>query len=94
MKSKQVSKAVTARFSLQDYLSLQEEAEKRGCTIADIIRKSWSMYKDQKQISQHLSRFEQRQRATNFEMLCSVIGLQDGEREQALLQLKQRGVKW
>lgn len=42
MATKEVSKAVTARFPVQDYLKLQQEAEQHGCTIADVIRQAWT----------------------------------------------------
>ena len=94
MATKEVSKAVTARFPVQEYLRLQQEAEQRGCTIADVIRNAWSQHQQQDQVQQQLLRLEQRQRKSTFEMLCSVIGLQANEREQALRQLQQKGVKW
>ncbi|MBV1932028.1 MAG: hypothetical protein KUG71_09960 [Porticoccaceae bacterium] len=93
MRRKEVNKAVTARFSIHEYLLLQQEAEKRGCTIADVIRNAWSQYQQQHQVQQQLLRLEQRQRKTTFEMMCTVVGLQASEREQALKQLQQRGVK-
>lgn len=92
--SKQLDKAVTTRFSMEDYLSLQQEAERRGCAIADIIRKSWTHFQQQQQLHQHLLKLEQRQRKVTFEMLCSVVGLQANERQQAIEQLQQQGVKW
>jgi hypothetical protein len=94
VKNKETSKAVTARFPLRDYLQLQEEAERRGTTIAEIIRASWSDYQQQRQVQQHLTRLEMRQRKVNFEMLCAVIGLKIEERDQALAQLQRIGVKW
>lgn len=94
MATKEVSKAITARFPVQDYLRLQQEAEQRGCTIADVIRNAWSQYQQQHQVQQQLLRLEQRQRKTTFEMMCTVVGLQANEREQALKQLQQQGVKW
>jgi Lon protease-like protein len=89
-----VSRAVTARFPVQDYLLLQQEAEQRGCTIADVIRNAWSQFQQQQQIQQQLLRLEQRQRKMMFETLCVVIGLQASEREQALQKLQSMGVKW
>lgn len=89
-----MSKAVTARFPLQEYLKLQQEAERQGCTIADVIRQAWVQHQAQQQIQQQLLNLEQRQRETTFEMLCAVVGLQSSEREQALHQLRQLGVNW
>lgn len=94
MKANEASKAVTARFSMQDYLKIQEEAEQRGCTIADVIRNSWSEHQQQHQVKQQLLRLEQRQRKTIFEMLCVVVGLQPAERKAAIHRLKDLGMKW
>ncbi len=94
MQRKKVNKAVTARFPLQDYLRLQDEAEQRGCTIADVIRNAWSQYQQQHKVQQLLLGLEQRQLKFIFEMLCTVIGLQHQEREQALQQLQKLGIKW
>lgn len=94
MKHKEVSKAVTARFPVQDYLKLQEEAERRGSTIADVVREAWSQYQQERQVQQHLTRLEIRQRKVNFEMLCAVVGLKTDERDQVLAQLQSIGVKW
>ena len=92
--SKEISKAVTARFPQQEYLKLLDEAEQRGTTIADIIRTAWSNYQQQTQLQQTLLRLEQRQRKVNFEMLCTITGLQPEERQQAITELQSRGVKW
>jgi hypothetical protein len=92
--NQQLDKAVTARFSMEDYLRLQQEAERRGCAIADVIRKSWTHFQQQQQLHQLLLKLEQRQRKVTFEMLCTVIGLQADERQQAIQQLKQQGVEW
>ena len=94
MTTKGVNRAVTARFSAQDYLRLQQEAEQRGCTIADVIRKAWSQFQQEHQVQQQLLRLEQRQRKTTFEIICTVVGLQTNERKQALQQLQEQGVKW
>lgn len=94
MPLKEMNKAVTARFPTQDYLLLQQEAEKRGCTIAEVVRNAWRHYEQQQQMQQQLLRLEQRQRKSIFEMLCSVIGLQPHEREQAIEQLQQQGIQW
>jgi hypothetical protein len=92
--SKEISKAVTARFPQQEYLKLLDEAEQRGTTIADIIRTAWSNYQQQTQLQQTLLRLEQRQRKVNFEMLCTITGLQPEERQPAITELQSRGVKW
>ena len=50
----QFIKAVTARFPREDYLRLQAEAERRGCTIADVIRGAWKAYLELQQTQQLL----------------------------------------
>lgn len=94
MKARDVSKAVTTRFPMQDYLRLQQEAEQRGCTIADVVRGAWSQHHLQQQIQHRLSLFEQRQRKTFFEMLCAVVGLEPNERKEVVKLLQQKGIKW
>jgi hypothetical protein len=92
--NKTLNKAVTARFSGEDYLRLQTEAERRGCAIADVIRGAWTHYQEQRQLQQHLMKMEQRQRKVQFEMLCTVLDLAADERKQAAAQLVEKGVKF
>tara|TARA_Y100000782_G_C10155622_1_gene253452 strand:+ start:586 stop:996 length:411 start_codon:yes stop_codon:yes gene_type:complete len=88
--NKILNKAVTARFSNEDYLRLQTEAERRGCAIADVIRGSWTHYQQQQQ----LLKMEQRQRKVQFEMLCTLLGLNTDERKSAFASLQDKGVKF
>ena len=90
----ELNKAVTTRFPIQEYVKIQKEAEKRGTTIADVIRSSWYEQQQDNKFIQQLLRLEQRQRRTTFEMLCAAIGLKDHERNQALQELENNGVKW
>lgn len=92
--NKILNKAVTARFSNEDYLRLQTEAERRGCAIADVIRGSWTHYQQQQQLQQHLLKMEQRQRKVQFEMLCTLLGLNTDERKSAFASLQDKGVKF
>tara|TARA_Y100001937_G_scaffold89915_1_gene121609 strand:+ start:4179 stop:4460 length:282 start_codon:yes stop_codon:yes gene_type:complete len=92
--NKILNKAVTARFSNEDYLGLHTEAERRGCTIADVIRGSWTHYQQQQQLQQHLLKMEQRQRKVQFEMLCTLLGLNTDERKNAVASLQDKGVKF
>lgn len=94
MKHNDVTKAVTARFPAQEYYRLQQEAENRGSTIADVIRDCWQQRLHQQHIEQHLMRLEQRLYKAQFEMLCEIINLPSGEREQARQALRRRGVQW
>jgi hypothetical protein len=92
--NKNLNKAVTARFSGEDYTRLQTEAERRGCAIADVIRGSWTHYQEQQQLQQLLLKLEQRQRKVHFEMLCAVMDLASDERKQAATKLFEKGVKF
>ena len=92
--NKTLSRAVTTRFSAEDYLRLQTEAEQRGCAIADVIRGSWTHYQQQQQLQQHLLKMEQRQRKVQFEMLCTLLGLNTDERKSAFASLQDKGVKF
>ncbi|NQZ26216.1 MAG: hypothetical protein HRT55_07870 [Colwellia sp.] len=92
--SKPLDKAVTVRFSKEDHLLLLQQSELRGCSVADMIRKSWAHYQQQQQIQQLLLRLEQRQRKNTFEMLSTTLGLKADERQHAMKQLHELGVKW
>lgn len=94
MPSKDLSKAVTARFPAHDYFSLLQEAERRGCTIADVIRDAWFQCQQLNHIQQQLLQLENRLIKANFDIFCTVIGLQEDEREQALKNLQKIGVRW
>ena len=91
---KPLNKAVTTRFTNEDFLRLQQEAESRGCAVADVIRKSWNHYQQQQQLHQHLLSQERRQYKVTFTMLCVTLGLKKEERQQAIEQLKALGVSW
>tara|TARA_Y100000296_G_scaffold87092_1_gene129767 strand:- start:7226 stop:7507 length:282 start_codon:yes stop_codon:yes gene_type:complete len=92
--NKKLNKAVTTRFSGEERVSLQIEAERRGCTVADVIRSSWTHYQEQQHLQQLLLKLEQRQRKVQFEMLCTILDLAESDRKQALTQLHEKGVKF
>ena len=92
--NKNLNKAVTARFSNEDYLRLQTEAERRGCAIADVIRGSWTHYQEQQQLQQLLLKMEQRKRITDFEMLATFFESSDAERKEKKQSLFNKGVKF
>jgi hypothetical protein len=92
--NKILNKAVTARFSREDYLHLQTEAERRGCAIADVIRSSWTHYQEQQQLQQLLLKMEQRKRITDFEMLATFFESTDAERKEKKQSLFNKGVKF
>lgn len=92
--NKILNKAVTARFSNEDYICLQTEAEERGCTVADVIRGSWTHYQEQKKLQQLLLKMEQRQRKFQFELLSVFFESSDEELNHMKDTLKAKGVKF
>lgn len=93
-KQTETTKAVTTRFTMKDFLLLEEEAEMQGGTKADVIRRSWANMQEQKQTINLLKRLEQRQRQSTFEMLSILLNLNPEERAHALEQLSKKGIKW
>ena len=87
-------KAITIRFSLEDYSKLEEEAEKRASSLANVIRSSWQNYHRYQHYQQLLLRMEQRQRAFHFELLSTLLNLNSAERKEALQNLIDKGVKF
>lgn len=94
MKKNYFDKAVTTRFTGEEFFRLQQEAEKQGTTVASVIRNSWQQFQQQQILQQHLLRLEQRQRKVLFEMLSAVIRLQPDERQEVVNKLKRAGIKW
>jgi hypothetical protein len=88
-----LDKAVTARFTYQEHLSILSEAGKRGSSVAEVIRSSWRHYQQQRELKQLLLRMEQRQRSDYFKILCSVLNLSDDEIMETSDTLKAKGVK-
>jgi len=76
-------RAVTARFSMEMYLEIVQEAESRGVAVADVIRGAWTSHKEQKAISLLLFQFEKRMVRQTFEICSAVAGLSKQERKQA-----------
>ena len=87
-------RAVTARFSKEEYLRLQQEAENKGTTITDVVRMSWSAYQEETKIKEYLFLFERRQKIAFFKMLCAVAGLKSAETKEVINKLKEMGVKF
>lgn len=89
-KRQETQRAVTARFTYADFSELTVEAEKRGTTIADMIRISWSSYQKQQDIKQLFSRLEIRLIRQMFEVCSVTAGLNEIERADAMTELKER----
>ncbi len=91
---KNTAQQVGVRLSQKDYLLLLEEVEKQNSNVSEILRQSWSKYQEQKQIGNLLSKLEQRQRQSTFEMLSVLLALKPEEKTQAKEQLNKKGIKW
>ena len=94
MKKQDKTKAVTTRFPIAEYHKLLDSAEQQGTTIADVIRSAWTQSQEQQQIQQQLLMMEQRQQKSSFEMMCAVINVKPHERQQAIEDLNQLGIRW
>lgn len=88
-------KAVTTRIPLADYGYLLTEAERRGTTVADMLRISCAGFREQQTFDERMRQMEARLKRYNFEIVCAVSGLTDTERKEALrdVQLRLREVR-
>lgn len=93
MIKKEKTKALTTRFSMKDYLLMQERAEKQRCAIADVVRDACSKMERDEIFQTRLSRSEQRLRIDVFLMLCEVVGLSDDERADCVQSLESKKVR-
>jgi capsid protein len=84
----QTQKAITTRFSITDYLNIEEEAEKLGTSLADVIRKSWKEYQKENEFKDDLKELENSLVRTVFEVCSAVAGLTSEQREEAKNDLK------
>lgn len=83
-----LSKPVTFRTTNHDYQMMIKEAEENNMGVPDIIRKAWSDYLLQQDISTKLSQLEQRLTRRNFEIVAAVANLDEQERRTALKAFK------
>lgn len=84
----QTQKAVTARFSISDYLKIQNEAEKLGTTLADVLRLCWKDYENKNAVTAELKELESNIIKNVFEVCCAVSGLNSEDRNDAKNELK------
>lgn len=92
----QQQKAITVRFSISDYLKIEQEAERIGSNLANVLRESWSAYNNSNQFKSDLKQLESNLLRQSFEVCCAVQGLNPIERKEALDELTSRlngGVK-
>lgn len=86
----ETQRAVTARFPLDDYAEIVQESESRGATVADVLRQAWASYRQQQEMNQLLTRLESRLIRHMFEVCAATSGLDDTERKEAMVELKQK----
>ncbi|MGS0724774.1 hypothetical protein ACVBKF_01200 [Shewanella sp. 0m-11] len=86
----QQQKAITVRFSISDYLKIEQEAERIGSNLANVLRESWSAYSNLNQFKSDLKQLESNLLRQSFEVCCAVQGLNPIERKEALDELTTR----
>ncbi|MCG9729599.1 hypothetical protein L1D44_07005 [Shewanella sp. Isolate13] len=86
----QQQKAITVRFSISDYLKIEQEAERIGSNLANVLRESWSAYNNSNQLKSDLKQLESNLLRQSFEVCCAVQGLNPIERKEALDELTTR----
>ena len=84
---KQTQKTVTVRFPMGDYLDITSEAEAKNTTSADMVRRSWKSYQENKSLILKLVQLERRILKNTFEICSATIGLSANERKNAAKQL-------
>jgi len=84
---RQTQKPVTVRFPMGDYLDITTEAEAQNTTSADIVRKAWKSYQENKNIVLKLAHLERRLLLNTFEICSATIGLSPDERKNAAKQI-------
>jgi CMP-N-acetylneuraminic acid synthetase len=86
----QQQKAITVRFSISDYLKIEQEAERIGSNLANVLRESWTAYNNSNKFKSDLKQLEGTLLRQSFEVCCAVQGLTPLERKDALDELTTR----
>jgi hypothetical protein len=84
---KQTQKPVTVRFAIGDYAEIVTEAEAQNTTSADVVRRAWKSYQENKNFIIKLAQLERRLLRNTFEICTATIGLSAGERKNAAKQI-------
>lgn len=84
---KQTQKPVTVRFPMGDYLDITMEAESQNTTSADVVRRAWKSYQENKNFILKLAQLERRLLKNTFEICTATIGLSVAERKNAAKQI-------
>jgi predicted transcriptional regulator len=83
-------RACSVRLPQTLHAHLQQEAEKQGTTVGDVMRDALVRFRAQQALDEQLVQLEARFVRRVFESHCAVAGLTASEREEALRDLKQR----
>ena len=83
-------KAITARFSMYEYQKIEELAEQNGSNLAEVIREAWRSYSKKNDQSKELENLKSSLLRQTFEVCSAVAGLSEGERIEAITELKER----
>jgi hypothetical protein len=83
-------RACSVRLPQILHAHLQDEAEKRGTTVGDVMRDALLRFREQQALSEQIAQLEARFFRKVFEAQCAVAGLTPSEREEAMRDLKQR----
>jgi len=83
-------KAVTVRLSHADFIALLQEAEDRGTTNADIIRKAWGLYQEKAEFDLQFRKLESGIVKQMFEVCSATLGLSEAERKAAIREFKKQ----
>jgi len=84
---RQTQKAVTVRFAIGDYAEIVTEAESQNTTSADVVRRAWKSYQENKNFILKLAQLERRLLKNTFEICTATIGLSSVERKNAAQQI-------
>jgi len=84
---RQTQKPVTVRFAIGDYAEIVTEAESQNTTSADVVRRAWKSYQENKSFTLKLAQLEKRLLKNTFEICTATIGLSPVERKNAAKQI-------
>lgn len=90
--NRDLSLAMTVRFSNADYLRIVAEAERSNSSKPEVVRQAVQESQARRELNDFLIAMEKRMLKRVFEMLCSVADLKDDERLKALRDFK-RSIK-
>jgi predicted transcriptional regulator len=91
--SAKFDKSVTVKFTQDDFLTIADEAERSGTTIAHVVRESCLHYRKLKQVEEQLVAMERRQQKVLFEVLSAALNLSLKKKQSIIAILDSNGVR-